>query len=474
MKRLFAWILVLGLLCAALPVLAADVQIGYVNENTKIYMNSSEKAVSTGNLTLGTQVRVEEEAENDGVGWYRVTVLADNSTGWVPSDNVDLVIAKKAIQPQTTPAGNTAGNSPQVVRNEGSFKVLKKSGIVDPDTLPGAPEPSMYRLIEPDTTGDAVQALRQRLYELGFMSAPNGNRLNRDVVAGIKKFQKANGLEEDGLCTPELQARVFSASALNNRGKTVVPDNQPVILTNGSVRAQNKGGGVISFTVKNQTSSKIDAFDFEMKLYNTYGNRFFLSSLSSEITMMDEIEGLTFSEERSTLNKGGSVKLSFQLSQYYYFAGCMVTITDYHTTDGETMHIPDDQRRWYAFGKGVGKDKEYIDAIVTPLTETEKRLAEAWTLGVTGVRVDPEVAESYSLREGLLVTKLTPGSPMDAAGLAAGDVLLAIGETPILGNSSLDRAKAAMAEGDTVTVLFLRNGEVYQTTLTRPSEAQSL
>ena len=72
------------------------------------------------------------------------------------------------------------------------------------------------------------------------------------------------------------------------------------------------------------------------------------------------------------------------------------------------------------------------------------------------------------------MTKLTPGSPMDAAGMAAGDVLLAIGETPILGNSSLDRAKAAMAEGDTVTVLFLRNGEVYQTTLTRPSEGQSL
>ena len=63
---------------------------------------------------------------------------------------------------------------------------------------------------------------------------------------------------------------------------------------------------------------------------------------------------------------------------------------------------------------------------------------------------------------------------MDAAGLVAGDVLLAIGDTPILGNSSLDCAKAAMAEGDTVTVLFLRNGEVYQTTLTRPSEAQSL
>ena len=58
MKRLSAWILALGLLCAALPVLAADVQIGYVNEDTKIYMNSSERAVSTGNLTLGTQVQL--------------------------------------------------------------------------------------------------------------------------------------------------------------------------------------------------------------------------------------------------------------------------------------------------------------------------------------------------------------------------------------------------------------------------------
>ena len=73
-----------------------------------------------------------------------------------------------------------------------------------------------------------------------------------------------------------------------------------------------------------------------------------------------------------------------------------------------------------------------------------------------------------------MIGNMEPGSPADLAGLKAGDILLAIGDTRIFGGTTLDRAKAAMAEGQTVTVLFYRNGGVWQTQLTRPSTASSI
>ena len=73
-----------------------------------------------------------------------------------------------------------------------------------------------------------------------------------------------------------------------------------------------------------------------------------------------------------------------------------------------------------------------------------------------------------------MINAMTEGSPADLAGLQAGDVLLAIGDVRIFGQTSLARAMAAIGEGETVTVLFFRNGAVWQTQLTRPSNSMSL
>ena len=215
----------------------------------------------------------------------------------------------------------------------------------------------------------------------------------------------------------------------------------------------------------------MDAFDFDMRLYSTYGERFLLGSLSDKITIMDEIKVFNASEERKTLSKNQEMTLSMTMGDYY-FAGCMVAIMAYHTESGQTVRIPEDQRHWYAFGKGVTAG--YQPVLITDLTEEEQRLAAAWTLGISGVYVDPEIAKFYNAREGYLVTSMEPGSLADAAGLKAGDILLAIGDVRIFGDGSLDRAKASMAEGQTVTVLFYRNGKVWQTQLTWPSSTFSI
>ena len=50
----------------------------------------------------------------------------------------------------------------------------------------------------------------------------------------------------------------------------------------------------------------------------------------------------------------------------------------------------------------------------------------AVALGITYLRVTPALADYYHLREdsGVLVTEVTPGSPMDLAAIQAGDIIL--------------------------------------------------
>jgi uncharacterized protein YgiM (DUF1202 family) len=202
MKKLTALFLVFSLLLAALPALAEDVQIGYVNTETKVYMDASDKAMVDGVVSLGTQVRIEEETLTDGIGWYRVTFLANEKTGWVLADDVDLVIAKKAIvarQAEPAAAGVLA------VTDEAAFPVLRASGLVDPDTLPGAPNPSMYTLIEVGETNEMVPQIRDRLKALGYSVDVSGKKLTKDFTSPIKQFQGKNGMEQDGVCSPEFR-----------------------------------------------------------------------------------------------------------------------------------------------------------------------------------------------------------------------------------------------------------------------------
>lgn len=468
MKKLTALFLAFSLLLAALPALAEDVQIGYVNTETKVYMDASDKAMVDGVVSLGTQVRIEEETLTDGIGWYRVTFLANEKTGWVLADDVDLVIAKKAIvarQAEPAAAGVLA------VTDEAAFPVLRASGLVDPDTLPGAPNPSMYTLIEVGETNEMVPQIRDRLKALGYSVDVSGKKLTKDFTSPIKQFQGKNGMEQDGVCSPEFQAKLFSANAAAKKTGEPLAQTDPLTITKGSVKTSSKGEGTISFTVKNKTGEKVDAFDFDMRLYSTYGDRFLFGSLSDKVTITDEIKIFNASEERKTIGKNVEMTLSMTMGDYY-FAGCMVAIMAYHTESGQTVRIPEDQRHWFAFGKGVTAG--YQPVLITALTEEEQRLAEAWPLGVTGTYVDPEIAKFYNAREGYLVTGMEPGSPADMAGLKAGDILLAIGNVRIFGDGSVNRAKAGMLEGQTVTVIFFRNGKVWQTQLTRPGNMTSI
>lgn len=82
--------------------------------------------------------------------------------------------------------------------------------------------------------------------------------------------------------------------------------------------------------------------------------------------------------------------------------------------------------------------------------------------GWVGVELDTDVAEGYA------VTKVFPGSPAEAAGIQAGDVLVALNGVTINQDKedALMKARKDWKPGQSVTYTIKRNGSERQVPLT--------
>ena len=67
---------------------------------------------------------------------------------------------------------------------------------------------------------------------------------------------------------------------------------------------------------------------------------------------------------------------------------------------------------------------------------------------------------------GLYITEVKEGTDADAAGIAAGDILLAVDGTRVTGEEELNTALYAYQAGETVEVVIYRGGYQYTARLT--------
>jgi Do/DeqQ family serine protease len=81
-------------------------------------------------------------------------------------------------------------------------------------------------------------------------------------------------------------------------------------------------------------------------------------------------------------------------------------------------------------------------------------------LGIIIQDVTPELAEALDLdtAEGVVITQVQPGSAAEDAGLAAGDVIVAVDDTPVVNSSGLRNRIGLTPLGEDIDVAIMRDG----------------
>ena len=80
---------------------------------------------------------------------------------------------------------------------------------VTPD--PGAPTPEP--VLRTGSRGQEVTDLQTRLYQLGYYTGEIDGQFGPATKTAVTEFQKANGLEADGMVGNETKSLLFSAQA---------------------------------------------------------------------------------------------------------------------------------------------------------------------------------------------------------------------------------------------------------------------
>jgi serine protease Do len=94
-------------------------------------------------------------------------------------------------------------------------------------------------------------------------------------------------------------------------------------------------------------------------------------------------------------------------------------------------------------------------------------------LGVEYRDVEPEMAEQFrlSVREGIVVAAVSPGTPAERAGIERGDIITRIDDTPIKQGGDLRRVLRDRRPGDSVAITVVRMGDRTRTLTARLTEA---
>ncbi|MBR0464485.1 MAG: SpoIID/LytB domain-containing protein [Clostridia bacterium] len=74
----------------------------------------------------------------------------------------------------------------------------------------GGGDASGYQTLRYGDTGESVKALQRRLKQMGYFTGEIGGNYLTLTETAVKAWQRANGLAQDGVATPEIQARIFA------------------------------------------------------------------------------------------------------------------------------------------------------------------------------------------------------------------------------------------------------------------------
>ncbi|MBQ4075372.1 MAG: peptidoglycan-binding protein [Clostridia bacterium] len=139
-----------------------------------------------------------------------------------------------------------------------------------------------YAYLQYGVNSKYVSLLKQALNELGFYSGAYTENFDSSLVSALKKFQKQNGIRQDGVATPEVQKLIYEGKPKNAKGKAtnirLLPPiegyemklndkGEAVVELQRMLRQMGHFDGVYSETFNSATQKAVKEFQKEHNLY---------------------------------------------------------------------------------------------------------------------------------------------------------------------------------------------------------------
>lgn len=136
---------------------------------------------------------------------------SSRSRPWPTAEHVGIVQAVREDGMLYTVEGNADDSSGRRLRDPKYVIGYGYPAFSDEQPPKPTPGPPAYpgRLIEPGDTGNVVRKVKARLIKLGYKEVKRGPTYGPRAVTAIKKFQKARGLQVDGIVGPKTWKELF-------------------------------------------------------------------------------------------------------------------------------------------------------------------------------------------------------------------------------------------------------------------------
>lgn len=283
------------------------------------------------------------EQADQGAGNEAVDEGAQNMQEEVPAAE-DLGTAEPTVDPQPTPQPTAIA-----ITSSYDFAPLSDEELLGFWNSVGVElkERGAYpytQLSKGDISID-VTNMQKRLAELYYYTGDLTGTYNENTLKAVKAFEKANDIPEDGKMSIDNLDLLYSDAAIAKTtptpspsptpGPTPVVDSHALQITDVSLR-ERSNTKVFSIDMKNcSEDDTIDAFTVKHRVYDTYGD--LLS------------EGVAEWWKELSLKPGKSFSMG---SYYWYLFGEQtasridVAVMKYHTTDGKTVAIDEEDYVW--------------------------------------------------------------------------------------------------------------------------------
>ena len=98
-----------------------------------------------------------------------------------------------------------------------------------PQETEPTPDPSQYTSLSKDMRSEEVQAMQERLIELGYLDDSADGVFGNNTLIAVKFFQQDAGFDVDGIASPEMQALLFSEDAPRRATPSPSPDQSATV-----------------------------------------------------------------------------------------------------------------------------------------------------------------------------------------------------------------------------------------------------